>query len=52
MLSPEEVRRFLDAAQGGDGLHRLMVCLLYGTGMRRQRTGIWLDLMSRGYLRG
>jgi integron integrase len=36
VLSPEEVRRFLDAVQGGDGLFRLMAHLLYGTGLRRQ----------------
>lgn len=36
VLSPEEVRRFLDSVQGGDGLFRLLASLLYGTGMRRQ----------------
>jgi integron integrase len=36
VLSPEEVRRFLDAMEGGDGLYRLMARLLYGTGLRRQ----------------
>jgi integron integrase len=36
VLSPEEVRRFLDAVEGGDGLYRLMAGLLYGTGLRRQ----------------
>src|SRR5262249_16658691 len=36
VLAPEEVRRFLDAVEGGDGLFRLMACLLYGTGLRRQ----------------
>jgi integrase len=36
VLSPEEVGRFLDAVQGGDGLYRLMARLLYGTGLRRQ----------------
>ncbi|MCC6417475.1 MAG: tyrosine-type recombinase/integrase [Gemmataceae bacterium] len=36
VLSPEQVRRFLEAVQGGDGLFRLMASLLYGTGMRRQ----------------
>jgi integron integrase len=36
VLSPEEVRRFLDAMQGCDGLHQLMARLLYGTGLRRQ----------------
>ena len=36
VLSPEEVRLFLDAVQGGDGLYRLMTRLLYGTGLRRQ----------------
>ncbi len=36
VLSPEEVRRFLDAVEGGDGLYRLMTRLLYGTGLRRQ----------------
>ncbi len=36
VLSAEEVRRFLDAVEGGDGLYRLMAGLLYGTGLRRQ----------------
>jgi integron integrase len=36
VLSPEEVRHFLDSFQQGDGLFRLMARLLYGTGMRRQ----------------
>jgi integron integrase len=36
VLSAEEVRRFLDAVQGNDGLFRLMARLLYGTGLRRQ----------------
>ncbi len=36
VLSPEEVLRLLDAVEGGDGLYRLMVRLLYGTGLRRQ----------------
>ena len=36
VLSPEEVRRFLDAVEGCDGLYRLMARLLYGTGLRRQ----------------
>jgi integron integrase len=36
VLSPEEVRRFLDAVEGGEGLFRLMASLLYGTGLRRQ----------------
>jgi integron integrase len=36
VLSPEEVARFLDAVQGGDGVYRLMARLLYGTGLRRQ----------------
>ena len=36
VLSPEEVRCFLEAVEGGDGLYRLMVRLLYGTGLRRQ----------------
>jgi integron integrase len=35
VLSPEEVRAFLDSVQGGDGLYRLMASLLYGTGLRR-----------------
>ncbi len=35
VLSPEEVRRFLDAVQGGNGLPGLMTRLLYGTGLRR-----------------
>ena len=36
VLSPEEVRCFLDAVEGGEGLYRLMTRLLYGTGLRRQ----------------
>jgi integron integrase len=36
VLSPEEVRRLLDAVQGRDGLYRLMVSLIYGTGIRRE----------------
>jgi integron integrase len=36
VLAPEEVRQFLDAVEGGDGLYRLMARLLYGTGLRRQ----------------
>jgi integron integrase len=36
VLAPEEVRCFLDAVEGGDGLYRLMARLLYGTGLRRQ----------------
>jgi integrase len=36
VLSPEEVRCFLDAVQGGDVLYLLMARLLYGTGLRRQ----------------
>jgi len=36
VLSPKEVRRFLDAVQGNDDLYRLMARLLYGTGLRRQ----------------
>jgi integron integrase len=36
VLSVEEVRRFLDAVQGNDGLFRLMTRLLYGTGLRRE----------------
>jgi integron integrase len=36
VLSPEEVRVFLEAVQGGDGLYPLMARLLYGTGLRRQ----------------
>src|SRR5262249_17059609 len=35
VLSPEEVRRFLDAVEGGEGLFRLMARLLYGAGLRR-----------------
>jgi len=34
VLAPEEVRCFLDAVEGGDGLYRLMARLLYGTGLR------------------
>jgi integron integrase len=36
VLSPDEVSRFLDAVEGGNGLYRLMASLLYGTGLRRQ----------------
>jgi integron integrase len=36
VLSPEEVRLFLDAVEGADGLYRLMARLLYGAGLRRQ----------------
>jgi integron integrase len=36
VLSPDEVRRLLDAVEGRDGLYRLMVSLLYGAGLRRQ----------------
>jgi integron integrase len=36
VLAAEEVRRFLDAVEGCDGLYRLMARLLYGTGLRRQ----------------
>ncbi len=36
VLSPEEIGRFLDAVEGGDGVYRLLTRLLYGTGMRRQ----------------
>jgi integron integrase len=36
VLAPEEVRCFLDAVEGRDGLYRLMAGLLYGTGLRRQ----------------
>jgi integron integrase len=36
VLSPTEVRCFLDAVEGGEGLFRLMARLLYGTGLRRQ----------------
>lgn len=35
VLSPEEVRRFLAALEGSNGLYRLMASLLYGTGLRR-----------------
>jgi integron integrase len=36
VLSPEEVRRLLDAVQGRDGLYRLLASLLYGAGLRRK----------------
>jgi integron integrase len=36
VLSPEEVRRVLDAVTGADGVFRLMARLLYGAGLRRQ----------------
>ncbi len=38
VLSPEEVRRFLDAVPGGDGLFGLMTRLLYGTELRGSGT--------------
>jgi integron integrase len=36
VLSPEEVRRVLDAVRGGDGVLRLMAGLCYGAGLRRE----------------
>jgi integron integrase len=36
VLSAAEVRRFLDAFPESDDLYRLMACLLYGMGLRRQ----------------
>src|SRR5262249_41888782 len=36
VLSAEEVRQYLDAFAEEDGLFRLMVSLLYGTGLRRR----------------
>jgi integron integrase len=36
VLSPDEVRCFLDAVEGGDGVYGLMTRLLYGAGLRRQ----------------
>ncbi len=36
VLSPEEVRRVLEAVEGGDDVYRLMARLLYGAGLRRQ----------------
>lgn len=35
VLSPAEIRQFLDAVEGGEGLYRLMTRLIYGTGLRR-----------------
>jgi integron integrase len=35
VLSPEEVRQLLGAVEGGDGVFRMMVGLLYGGGLRR-----------------
>jgi hypothetical protein len=35
VLSPEAVRRFLEAVEGGDGLYRLMTRLIPGTGLPR-----------------
>jgi hypothetical protein len=35
VLDPHEVRRLLDAVQGGDGVFQLMARLLYGAGLRR-----------------
>ena len=36
VLSPDEVRRVLDAVRGGRGVFRLMSGLLYGAGLRRE----------------
>ena len=36
VLSPDEVRRLLEAVQGGDGVFRLMAGLMYGAGLRRE----------------
>jgi integron integrase len=36
VLSPEEVRRVLDAVRGGRGVFKLMAGLLYGAGIRRE----------------
>jgi integron integrase len=36
VLAPEEVRRLLEAVEGGDGVFRLMAGLLYGAGLRRE----------------
>jgi integron integrase len=36
VLSPEEVRQLLDAAERGEGVFRLMAALLYGAGLRRE----------------
>ncbi len=36
VLSAEEVRQFLDAVDGGEGVFRLMAGLLYGAGLRRE----------------
>jgi integrase len=36
VLAPAEVRRFLGAVEGNEGLYSLMARLLYGTGLRRQ----------------
>jgi integrase len=34
VLSPDEVRRLLDAVHGADGTFRLIACLMYGAGLR------------------
>jgi hypothetical protein len=44
VLSPEEVRRFLDAVQGGNGLYRLLASLLYGTG--KEKVSGWVSTMT------
>ena len=36
VLSPDEVRRLLDAVEGADGTFRLMAGLMYGAGLRRE----------------
>ena len=36
VLSPDEVRRLLDAVRGADGTFRLMARLMYGAGLRRE----------------
>ncbi len=36
VLAPEEVRRLLDAVEGGNGASRVMASLYYGGGLRRE----------------
>jgi integron integrase len=36
VLSPDEVRRLLDAVRGGEGVFRLMAGIMYGAGLRRE----------------
>jgi hypothetical protein len=40
VLSPEEVRRYLEAVEGGDGLYRLMTRPLSGTDLPRSGAAV------------